>query len=245
MKKILNLILTNAGLKRELPFGKELAALLNYNFKKEDILIAALTHTSLAPADEKVSVFERMEFLGDSILGLIVSEELFVRFPDYNEGQLSKLKGKIVSRKYLAMIARSMKLGEYIFLSEEATCGGGKESLSILANTMETIICAIYLDGGMKAARKFVINSIMRDYKNLVKQDTLINFKSKLQEHLQGNGKTLPIYKMVSESGPDHDKKFTISVYLDDECLGTGTGPNKKTAQQSAAKAACEYLQLL
>lgn len=245
MKKILNLILTNAGLKHDLPFGKELEILLGYSFKKEDILIAALTHTSLAPADEKVSVFERMEFLGDSILGLIVSEELFIRFPDYDEGQLSKLKGKIVSRKYLAMIARSMKLGDYIFLSEEATSGGGKDSLSILANTMETVICAIYLDGGMKAARRFVIQSIMKDYQNLVKKDTLINFKSKLQEHLQGNGQALPVYKMISESGPDHDKKFTISVYLDAECLGTGTGSNKKTAQQSAAKAACEHLQLL
>jgi len=245
VKKILNLILANTRLKGDIPSIREIEKRLNYNFKKPDILIAAITHTSLAPADEEVSVFERMEFLGDAILGLVVSEELFIRYPFYNEGQLSKLKAKIVSRKYLAMIARQFDLGEYIFLSEEASSSGGKTSISILANTMESIICAIYLDGGIKDARTFITQCIMKDYLSLVTKDPLVNFKSTLQEHLQGQSHQLPQYRIVEEHGPDHHKEFVVGVFLDDQCLGTGTGPNKKAAQQAAAKAACESLQLL
>jgi ribonuclease-3 len=185
-----------------------------------------------------------MEFLGDSILGLIVAEELFIKYPHYSEGQLSKLKAKLVSRKFLALKAKETGINEFIKLSEEAILSGGKKSVSILGDTMEAIICAIYLDGNMNDVRNFIKNIILVDSEKAIKKQDFKDYKSLLQEYTQGNFQNIPSYKIVSEEGPEHDKIFTAEVYINDRLYGSGQGKNKKEAQQSAAQAACLKLKL-
>ncbi len=215
---------------------------IKYTFSNISLLNAALMHTSLVNTD--VAPFERMEFLGDSVLGLIVAEELFLKYPYYSEGKLSKLKSKIVSRKFLAMRAKEYGFNNYIKLSDEAIQSGGKNSVSILGDTMEAIICAIYLDGDLEDVRSFILNFILKNVeKKLVKAD-MKDYKSTLQEYTQGKFQITPVYKIVSEEGPEHEKTFTSEVWINKKLTGTGKGSNKKEAQQSAAKAACNNLEL-
>lgn len=220
----------------------ELQKIIKYKFKNTLFLKAAISHTSLANSNN--SPFERMEFLGDSILGLIVAEELFIKYPHYSEGQLSKLKAKLVSRKFLALKAKETGINEFIKLSEEAILSGGKKSVSILGDTMEAIICAIYLDGNMNDVRNFIKNIILVDSEKAIKKQDFKDYKSLLQEYTQGNFQNIPSYKIVSEEGPEHDKIFTAEVYINDRLYGSGQGKNKKEAQQSAAQAACLKLKL-
>ncbi len=199
-------------------------------------------HTSLVSSD--VAPFERMEFLGDSVLGLIVAEELFLKYPSHSEGELSKLKSKIVSRKFLAMRAKEYGFNNFIKLSEEAIQSGGKNSVSILGDAMEALICAIYLDGDLEDVRTFILNFILKHVeKKLIKAD-MRDYKSTLQEYTQGKFQITPVYKIVSEEGPEHEKTFTSEVWINKKLVGTGKGSNKKEAQQSAAKAACNSLEL-
>lgn len=226
---------------------KRLAALMkiiNYDFTTDELLSSALAHTSISGKDGETSIFERMEFLGDSVLGLIIAEAVFEKFPDYAEGQLSKLKAKVVSRDFLATIARNIGLGSYLQLSREAEKVGGRNNSSILADTMEAVICAIYLDGGINCARKFIIDFIFKDYKKVLNEKDLINYKSKLQEHTQLENQELPNYILIDESGPDHNKTFSIEVEVHGKIMGTGVGHTKKEAQQKAAKEACNNLKI-
>ena len=220
----------------------EIQDIIGYHFKNVLILEIALSHKSLE--FEEISGFERMEFLGDSVLGLIIAEELFLRFPDYNEGQLSKLKSKIVSRKYLAKRARNIRLGEYVRLSSEAMQSGGRESNSILSDSMESLICAIYLDGGLAKTRKFINKFILDGFQMKIQSADLKDYKSILQEYTQSRFQNLPKYKIVDETGPEHDKTFSAEVWINNEQVGIGNGPNKKDAQQNAAKQACIHFNL-
>jgi ribonuclease-3 len=185
-----------------------------------------------------------MEFLGDSVLGLVIAQELFVLFPQKQEGNLSKLKSKIVSEKFLTMRSKELELGEFILLSSEEARSGGREKPSIVSDSMESLICAIYLDGGMTAARRFIKKFILNKFENYVNREELINFKSILQEYTQGKFQKPPIYRVVSEDGPDHQKEFLVEVYINDVSFGRGIGGNKKGAQQQAAKVACEKLKI-
>lgn len=203
---------------------------------------AAISHTSLENSEH--SPFERMEFLGDSILGLIVAEELFIKFPKFQEGQLSKMKSKLVSRKYLAMKAKETKINEYIKLSEEAIQSGGKKSVSILGDCMEAIICAIYLDGEMDDVRHFIKKIILKDCDKIFSREAFKDYKSILQEYTQGKYQNTPSYKIIAETGPEHKKTFIVEVYINNLLAGTGKGKNKKEAQQNAAKSACNELKL-
>lgn len=212
--------------------------ILKYQFKKIVYLKAALSHTSLTTPNTAATSFERMEFLGDSILGLIIAEELFHLYPDHTEGQLSKLKSKIVSKKYLALKAKEIGLGEHIILSSEAENSGGRDSNSILANTVESLICAIYLDGGYSPARTFITNIIFRDFQSKITSKTLIDYKSKLQEITQARFQETPDYQIVAEEGPEHEKIFSVEVFINKQKCGFGKGPNKKEAQQNAAREA-------
>lgn len=222
----------------------EPANILGHNFNTWGLLKSALTHTSIENPVGKSSSFERMEFLGDAILGLVISELLFAKFPDYNEGQLSKLKAKVVSRKFLAHVAENINLGEYLIISHEAERNGGRNNKSILADTMEAIICAIYLDAGIKSARSFIKRLIFKNYEKILGKGDLVNYKSKLQEYTQLKNQNLPEYKIINESGPDHDKMFSIEVLIDKVPSGLGKGHTKKEAQQQAAKIACQKLNL-
>lgn len=212
--------------------------LINYHFEHPDLLVAALSHTSLSTPNIDTTTYERMEFLGDSILGLVTAEELFHLYPNYSEGKLSKLKSKIVSKKFLTLKAREISLGKYIKLSTEAANSGGRNSQSILGDSMESLICALYLDGGFKAAKNFIINFIIKDFQNEITNKTLVDHKSKLQELTQARFQQTPKYKIVDETGPEHEKIFSVEVYVNDQKVGFGKGSNKKEAQQNAAREA-------
>jgi len=219
---------------------------LNYPFHDETLLRAALTHKSYLHKktnDHKTpSPFERMEFLGDSILGFVVSKELFLKYPDEQEGKLSKLKSKIVSETYLNMKATSLELGKYLLLSPEEYNSGGCNKPSILSDTMEALICAIYLDGGIAAAARFIKHYILTGYESLVNRIELVNYKSILQEHLQGKNQPPPHYQTVAEEGPQHQKIFVVDVSVEGVKLGRGKGSTKKAAHQEAARIACQKL---
>ena len=216
--------------------------IIKYKFSNLSLLNAALMHTSVV--NTNVAPFERMEFLGDSILGLVVAEELFLKYPTHSEGELSKLKSKIVSRKFLAMRAKEYGFNNYIKLSEEAIQSGGKNSVSILGDSMEALICAIYLDGGLEEIRSFIKAFILIQVEKKLEKADMRDYKSTLQEYTQGKFQNTPEYIIVSENGPEHDKTFTSQVLINKELVGTGMGSNKKEAQQNAAKAACIKLDL-
>ncbi len=227
---------------------EELQSVIQYKFKNIILLRNALTHDSYYKKEERentqLSPFERMEFLGDSVLGLVTAEELFVLFPKKQEGNLSKLKSKIVSEKFLTLRSNEISLGDYLLLSAEEARSGGRLKPSIVSDSMESLICAIYLDGGMYAARKFIRKFILHKFENYVNREELINYKSILQEYTQGKYQKPPIYKVVSENGPDHQKVFTVEVFINEESFGKGNGANKKGAQQKAAMVACTKLKL-
>ncbi len=219
---------------------------ISYEFHDLTLLKAALTHKSYLRKkynDHKaLSPFERMEFLGDSILGFVVCKELFQHYPDEQEGNLSKLKSKIVSETYLTLKANALDLGRHILLSQEEQQSGGQTKPSILSDTMEAVICSIYLDGGISAASRFVKNHILTGFESLVNRIELVNYKSILQEYLQAKNMPPPEYKTVGEVGPQHQKVFVIEVAIGGKTMGKGKGTTKKAAHQEAARQACQKL---
>jgi len=219
---------------------------IDYTFHDLTLLKAALTHKSYLRRkfnDHKTpSPFERMEFLGDSILGFAVSKELFSRYPDEQEGKLSKLKSKIVSETYLTFKANAIDLGCHILLSPEEHQSGGNAKPSILSDSMEALICAIYLDSGISSASRFIKNYLLSDFEQIVTRNELVNYKSILQEYIQSRNQSPPVYVTVSEEGPEHSKIFVVECRIDHKTLGIGKGQTKKTAHQEAARAACQKL---
>lgn len=218
----------------------ELEAKLGYRFERRERLLRALSHRSYANERQAdVADNEVMEFLGDAVLGLVVSEMLYRRHAELSEGQMSKLKAYLVSAGTLARRAEEVDLGSYLLLGrgEEKTFGRGKESL--LANAFEAVIAAVYLDGGLQAATDFVDRTLWGDLGDAIEADpTLRDFKSILQERLQAQGRALPLYRVVEERGPDHAKVFRVEVVVDDEALAEGEGKTKKGAEQVAAELA-------
>ena len=196
----------------------------------------ALTHKSYT-AQRKQADNERLEFLGDSVLGLVVAGYLYQSFADVGEGALSKIKSNLVSRHNLYFWAKEMNLGQYMFLGPGEISTGGRERESILSNAVEAVIGAVYLDGGFEEARRIILAW-------LATQNIAANsgdYKSVLQEYLQKRGKSAPVYEVISTVGPEHDKVFTVNVLLDGKKLAGGKGKNKKSAEQEAAKSALEF----
>ncbi len=185
---------------------------------------------------------ERLEFLGDAVLGMIVAAELLARYPDADEGFLTKLRAKLVNGKTLASCARLIRLGTHVELSENMDRTSGRENRSILSDTYEALIGAIYLDQGLDASRRFVERTLLRvvDIDELAQ--TRDNYKSMLLELSQAQAWPQPAYRVLEEVGPDHDKIFTVQVLIADRRLGTGTASNKKSAEQKAARVAFEHL---
>jgi ribonuclease III len=245
LKELLKKLLSTAKVQGNLdPRTEDFQKKIKYRFKNKNILKAALTHTSVTGNEASALSFERMEFFGDSILGFVISEYLFVTFPNIQEGELSKLKSQIVSRKFMAIKAKELGLGKYLYLSSEAASADSRNKKSILSNAMESLICAIYSDSGLKSTREFISKFILKDYKKHLETSEMKNFKSILQEYTQSKFQNVPIYKITNEEGPDHNKVFTLEVYINDELMGTGKGHNKKNAQQDAAKKACIELKI-
>jgi ribonuclease-3 len=181
---------------------------------------------------------ERLEFLGDAVLDLIVVEGLWHRYPSGSEGELSKLKAMLVSGSALHLVAESLHLGEFILMSASEARNGGRRRSSILEDTMEALIAALYLDGGIKAASCFVEKYILSRAAGIASEKIDINYKSRLLEFAQGQGLSAPHYWTIEERGPDHMKEFVIDVLIGNNNLGRGTGRSKKSAQQDAARKA-------
>lgn len=221
-------------------------ALLGYSFIDRGLLVQALKHRSYLPLanEERVSSNERLELLGDAVLGLLVTEHLYRRYPEKEEGDLTPMKSLLVSRKILAAAARQIGLGGFVLLSQSEERSGGRHRSSILADVFEAVTGAIYLDGGLASARAFVQRHLLSRLDEIVRQEQYRNFKSLLLEYAQGRSLGAPVYIVTAEEGPDHQKVFTVEVRIQDKTVGKGSGNSKKKAEQEAAKAALERLAL-
>ncbi len=206
---------------------------IGYQFKDEQLLRQALTHSSYANEKhlKKLSDNERLEFLGDAVLELTSSEFLFTHYPKLTEGQLTKLRASIVCEPTLAQCTEEISLGEYLLLGKGEDQTGGRKRKSILSDAMEAVIGAIYLDGGFANAKEFVLKYIMTDIEN---KHLFYDSKTILQEVVQGEHENLS-YVLLEETGPDHDKSFTVGVLIGNKEISTGTGHTKKAAEQEAA----------
>lgn len=208
---------------------------LKKDFSNKDLFDQALTHRSWVNEHKGVRESnERMEFLGDAILEYIVSKEIYDAFPNKEEGYLTALRANLVNTISLAKTADKLKIGPLLFLSKGEEDGGGRTNPSLLADTVEAIIGAIYLDGGLIEAEKFIKTNILIEMKDKASQP-LKDYKSRLQEIVQAKGLPAPKYQVAQESGPDHDKKFVIEVVVNGEVWGKGEGKSKSVAEQEAA----------
>lgn len=230
----------------------ELESRLQYRFSQRSLLIQALTHRSLAseesaPGEEALEDNERLEYLGDAVVGLVAAECLYRRFPDLHEGELTRLRGALVSREHLAKVAGELDLGSYLQLGRGEKRTRGRAKRSLLANAMEAVIGAVYLDAGLEAARQIVETQVIEpDVETLREQmgagGSLGDFKSALQQLLQSRRQGQPEYRTTGESGPDHHKCFYVEVLAGGEALAEGSGPTRKAAEQEAARRAMQEL---
>lgn len=223
---------------------QSLEKILGYQFKNRDILLQALTHRSRSQESGNGSGDnERFEFLGDSILGFLACERLLAKFPKEPEGQLSKWKARLVSSVNLLEVARILGLGAYLQLGRGEERTGGRDKSTILADALEALIAALYLDGGMKAARDFVSRLILTDkaLEAAASGESPQDFKSPLQELLQGVRLPAPVYNLVEEQGPPHARTFRVEVRIGEMFRAEGQGTSKKTAEQKAAQLALDY----
>jgi len=229
------------------PDYKKLEKKLKYKIKNTNIFYEALTHRSFAQEKEEdqIKSNERMEFLGDSVLNLIVAEFLFNKFPDAEEGNLTKIRSRLVNKKSLYEYSKKINLFEFLLLSQNAVISFPKGIESILADAFEALVAAIYLDSGYNAAKDFVLGIILSNKEILSKALTDNNYKSALLEYSQAFGLGIPKYQTLNESGPNHNPTFTVSVSIGKTQLGTGTGSNKKEAEQEAAKQALIKLSII
>jgi len=227
---------------------------LGYKFSTKELLERALTHSSAIPelraaGDEGVSALlprdnERLEFLGDAVLELLTSEYLLATFPEWSEGQLSKSRARIVNASSLEAAARRLRLGEHLRLGRGEEKTGGREKQTLLADAFEAVVAAVYLDGGLGAAREVLRRALFEQaLEERGERISESDRKSALQELLQGQGRPPAEYRVAGESGPDHQKVFQIEVWIDGEYMATGAGSTKKEAEQRAARTALELLE--
>ena len=221
---------------------KDLEKAIGYQFNNISLLQNALAHSSYANERWHNSLMsnERLEFLGDSILGMVVAEYLFRTFPDRPEGELTRMRADMVCEKTLAAVAGRIELGRHLMLGNGEEQGGGRTRDSILADAVESVIAACFLDGGMEAARKFIQQFVLVEVPVTKLHNT--DYKTALQELVQQKKNQVLSYALVGESGPDHDKHFEVEVSLNGKVVGLGSGSSKKRAEQDAARVAIESL---
>ena len=211
---------------------------LGYKFKDKKLIIEALTHKShKQPYDN-----ERLEFLGDAVLDLIVGEYLFFKFPKSNEGKLSKIRASLVNENGFEKLARSINLGEFIYLSNAEENNGGREKASLLSNAFEAIIGSIYLESGLEVTREIAIGLIEKNHKDISLDSLFRDFKTTLQELTQARFGETPEYRVIASRGPDHKKEFEVAVIIEDKEYARAIGKSKKIAQQEAAEVAVKLL---
>jgi ribonuclease-3 len=236
----------------------QLEKILGHVFTDPELLERALTHSSQAREAEtirptqRIADNEQLEFLGDAVLGLVTTEELFRRFPQFSEGQLSKLRAHLVSKNHLIHVAEQLEIGKYLRLGRGEEKSGGRNKAAILVDALEAILGAVYLDAGLETARPLILQYIvipeLEEFVSAGKADRVTDYKSALQERLQAEGRPQPVYALVRESGPEHKKTFTIEARLLEsdnaqvEFIGRAEGATKKSAEQIAARQVLDYL---
>ncbi len=216
----------------------DLSERLKYTFTDTNILYQALKHRSFltCTGEKRIESNERLELLGDAVLGLVVTEYLYNKYPGEEEGILTNFKSLLVNRKVLSHVAKDFGLGKFILLNEAEERSGGRKRVSILSDAVESIIGAIYIDGGLVNAKMFIHNNITTMLDDILKKGQLKNYKSILQEYCQSYNFKCPKYKIEEENGPDHQKIFTVAAIVDGKKMGVGQGHSKKDAEQKAAK---------
>ncbi len=218
---------------------KEFENKIKYEFNNIEILEKSLTHSSYSNEDKICSKAnnERLEFLGDAVLSVVVSRFIFDKFPEYPEGDLTKLRAQVVCEDTLSLVAANLNLGKYLLMGKGEEASGGRERKSILADAVEAVIAAIYIDGGYKKAQEFVLNNLINYIHLAVKGKVVTDYKSHLQEYYQSKKQNCKIrYVVTKEEGPDHEKTFHVNVLVNKVVLGRGEGKSKKLAEQDAAK---------
>ena len=214
---------------------------LGYVFRDKTLLETALSHSSYANERHGVSSNERLEFLGDAVLGFCAAKNICRLYPTMPEGEMTRLRAELVCEASLHAVAKSLGLGGHIRLGKNEECNGGRERVSILADAVEAVIAAIFLDGGLEPAEKFIEERILVDLE-AGRRPVRTDYKTQLQELLQKEGGAAPSYAIIGESGPDHNKSFTARAALHDGAYADGSGRSKKEAEQAAARAALELL---
>ena len=224
---------------------RELEKKLNYTFRDPGLLGEALSHSSYANEHRSAGLRsnERLEFLGDSVLGFVTAEFLFLQHPDLPEGDLTRIRAALVCEQSLYEVARKLDLGRYLKLGRGEEAGGGRQRTSILADATEAVFAAVYLDGGIGAASTLIHRVLLDAEKEEVVEERRRDYKTALQELVQRQADQVLTYRMIGEEGPDHDKTFLAEVLLNGTQVGTGSGHSKKEAEQSAAKAALRKLE--
>lgn len=221
---------------------KEIEGNLGVYFNNHSLLKTALTHSSFGNQFKDAEYNERLEFLGDSVLQLCITEYLFNRFKDKSEGELTKIRSLIVCENSLYEIAKKLQLGKYIRMSKGEELTGGRERISIQADCVEAVIAAVYLDKGIGFVRDFILLHFEEIINKAIHNKIVLDFKTKLQELLQQDGEVIIHYDLVKYEGPPHRRKFFINVIIDDRIMGEGEGYSKKEAEQNAAKSALKRL---
>lgn len=217
---------------------------LGVSFHQESLLEQAFVHSSYLNENPEFtrSSNERLEFLGDAILDFIVAEKLYEEFPKLPEGKLTEIRASLVCRDTLAELASSLKLGDWLLFGQGEEANGGRTKASNLANAMEALVGALYLDQGLAKAKKFVLRQLKPELEKIKAGKTTPNYKALVQELVQGQNRPTPVYRLVEATGPDHSKQFTTEILVEGEALGRGTGKSKKAAESQAARTAWEKL---
>lgn len=212
----------------------------NFGIRNSKLLNQALTHRSYINENrlKDLKDNEELEFLGDAVLGLVISDYLYRKYPEYSCGELSKLKGIVVSEPILTKRAQGLGVGKYLLLGKGEERAGGRARPSILSDALEAIIGALYLDRGLETARRFILEGFAREIGSFIKEEYLQDYKGRLQEIIQARFKRKPRYKVIGERGPQHRKVFTVEVRLGERVIGEGKGKSKKEAEQRAAQQA-------
>ncbi len=217
---------------------------LGISFHQESLLEQAFVHSSYSNENPDFAwpSNERLEFLGDAILNFIVTEKLYEEFPKLPEGELTEIRASLVCRDTLAEQASSLKLGDWLLLGRGEEANRGRAKTSNLANALEALIGALYLDQGLAKSRRFILRQLKPELEKIKAGKTTSNYKALVQELIQGQKRPTPVYRLVEAIGPDHSKQFTAEILVDGEALGRGTGKSKKVAESQAARAAWEKL---
>ncbi|HEX5131605.1 MAG TPA: ribonuclease III [Candidatus Krumholzibacteria bacterium] len=218
---------------------------IDHRFRDRSLLVASLMHRSYyagGEANGEMRSNERMEFLGDSVLSLVVNDYLYHRYPEKSEGELTKMKSVVVSKQVLAHLAKKINLGAFVLVSDNAQRAGVSTMDSVLSDTLEAVFGAVFIDGGFESARRCILAVLPDNLNEVVYKEESINYKSLLQEYIQALHKVPPRYRVQSTTGPDHDKDFVVEVVVKGNTLGQGSGKTKKIAEQEAAREAYRRL---